>query len=80
MISMKISGFTYNPSKNKLNSDGSVEEYNFNKVQVTDLYQFYVKPSIKEKAEGWNMSVQNALRKYIYEQVYDPLRTYKDEK
>jgi hypothetical protein len=50
----------------------------FNRIQVTDFVKFYVEPSLKVKAEGWNMTVQNALKKYIYEQVYDPTVHYKD--
>lgn len=33
---------------------------------------------MKDKAEGWNISVQAALRKYIYEQIHNPMNTYKD--
>jgi hypothetical protein len=77
---MKACGFTYNPSANKVKPDGAVESYDFSKIQITDFYKFYVLSSLKVKAEGWNMTVQNALKKYIYEQVYNPLKTYKDER
>lgn len=75
MISMKASGFTYNPSQSIRNQDGSIE-HNFDKVKVTDFTKFFLNPSLKVKAEGWNVSVQIALRKYIYEQIYNPTRTY----
>jgi|688.fasta_scaffold999554_1 hypothetical protein len=65
MISMKASGFTYCPEKSRKDKDGTIR-HSFERVQVTDFVKFYIEPSIKVKAEGWNMSVQNALRKYIY--------------
>jgi len=36
------------------------------------MWNFYMDPSIKVKADNWNISVQRALRKYIYEIVYNP--------
>jgi len=77
MISMKASGITYYPERNHKNHDGTIRP-NFDRVQVTDFVKFYIEPSLKVKAEGWNMSVQNALKKYIYEQIYDPTVQYKD--
>lgn len=44
---MKASGITYNPSKNKLNSDGTVQEYDFDRIRITDFHTFYIKSSIK---------------------------------
>jgi lysophospholipid acyltransferase len=80
MISMKASGFAYNPSQNKHKVEGVVEEYNFDKVKVTDFNKFFLNSSLKVKAEGWNVSVQVALKKYIYEQVYNPTQTFHSEK
>ncbi len=79
MISMKASGFTYNPSQSVKKDDGTIE-HNFDKVKVTDLRKFFLNPSLKVKAEGWNVSVQVALKKYIYEQIYNPTHTYHTEK
>ena len=81
MISMKASGFTYNPKKNIIDDkSGKVISYNFDKVKVTDFKMFFLESSIKVKADGWNMSVQNALKKYIYEQIYNPMKTYQSDK
>lgn len=66
MISMKASGLTYNPKQNKVDESGNVISYNFDRIKASDMFTFYIKPSVKEKAEGWNVSVQGALRKYIY--------------
>lgn len=79
MISMKASGFTYNPSLNHKREDGTVD-YNFDKVKVTDFAKFFLSSSLKVKAEGWNISVQVALKRYIYEQFYNPTKTYHSEK
>lgn len=49
MISMKASGFTYNPSHSIRNQDGTIE-HNFDKVKVTDLIKFFLNPSLKVKA------------------------------
>lgn len=49
MISMKASGFTYNPSHSVRNQDGTIE-HNFDKVKVTDLIKFFLNPSLKVKA------------------------------
>lgn len=60
MVSVHSSGLSY-----------SKEENNFEKIQVTKAMGFYFNPSLKIKAECWNISVQVALKRYIYEQVYD---------
>jgi hypothetical protein len=62
---MKASGFTYNPTHNHTRPDGTVD-YNFDKVKVTDMKKFFLSSSLKIKAEGWNVSVQVALKRYIY--------------
>ncbi len=36
------------------------------------MTNFYFAPSIKVKADSWNMSIQTALRRYIYENLYNP--------
>ena len=79
MVSMKASGFTYNPSLNHTREDGTVD-YNFDKVKVTDFSKFFFSSTLKVKAEGWNISVQVALKRYIYEQIYSPTKTYHSEK
>ena len=42
MVGMKASGFTYNPSRNKLKADGTVESYDFNRIKVSDFRKFYL--------------------------------------
>lgn len=79
MISMKASGFTYDPSQSIKNADGTIE-HNFERVKVSDLVKFFLNPSFKVKGEGWNASVQNALKKYIYEQIYNPTHAFHSEK
>ena len=71
MVSMKASGFTYNPRKNIKKADGSIE-YNFDRVEVINLSKFYLSPSFKVKVDSWNISVAVALRRYIYENIYNP--------
>lgn len=66
MISMRASGFTYNPSKNVKNPDGTILKYDFGRVEVNNMTKFYLDPSMKVKVDHWNISVQWALRKYIY--------------
>ena len=39
---------------------------------MTDIAKFYGDPALKVKAESWNMGVQVALRRYIYENLYSP--------
>ena len=75
---MRASGITYNPSKNTVNKDNSIA-YDFGKIEVTNMTNFYLAPSIKVKAEGWNVSIQIALKRYIYENLYNPA-DYTDEK
>lgn len=49
MVSMKASGFTYNPSQSIKKKDGTIE-HNFDKVKVTDFNKFFLNPSLKVKA------------------------------
>jgi hypothetical protein len=70
MMSMRASGITYNPSKNVVNKDNSIS-YDFSRIEVTGM-KFYTAPSFKVKADNWNMSVQLALRRYIYENLFNP--------
>lgn len=78
MMSMRASGITYNPSKNVVNKDNSIT-YSFSKVEVTDMNGFYLTPSFKVKGDSWNMSVQVALKRYIYENIYNP-KDFTDDK
>ena len=41
---------------------------------------FFFSPSLKVKAECWNMPIQIALKRYIYETIYDPKHQYPNEK
>ena len=43
------------------------------------MTEFYLNPSFKIKVDHWNISVQWALRRYIYENLYNP-KDYTDEK
>ena len=43
------------------------------------MTNFYFAPSIKVKTDNWNMSIQTALRRYIYENLYNPA-DYTDDK
>jgi hypothetical protein len=49
MISMKASGFTYNPGLNCTRADGVVE-HNFDKVSVTNFGKFFFSSTLKVKA------------------------------
>lgn len=49
LISMKASGFTYNPSLNHTLQNGTVD-YNFDKVRVTDFSKFFFSSTLKVKA------------------------------
>lgn len=79
MVSMRASGITYNPSNNRKAEDGSIVSYDFGRVEVNNMTKFYLDPNMKVKVDNWNISVQWALRKYIYENIYNP-NDYKDEK
>ena len=61
MISVHLSGLSYN-AKNGL----------FDKICVTKIFGFFFDPSLKVKAECWNMPIQISLKRYIYESIYDP--------
>ena len=69
MISVHLSGLSYNATNNS-----------FDKIQVTKLWGFFFDPSIKVKAECWNMPIQVALKRYIYESIYDPVGSYPNDK
>ena len=79
MMSMRASGFTYNPKKNVVGKNGDVVSYDFSRVEVNNMTQFYLNPSFKVKVDNWNISVQWALKRYIYENIYNP-KDYTDEK
>ena len=72
MMGMRASGFTYNPAKNQKNAAGEVEKYDFGRVEVNNMTKFYLEPNFKVKVDHWNISVQWALKRYIYENIYDP--------
>ena len=76
---MRASGFTYNPKKNVVGKNGDVVSYDFSRVEVNNMTQFYLNPSFKVKVDNWNISVQWALKRYIYENIYNP-KDYTDEK
>jgi lysophospholipid acyltransferase len=79
MMGMRASGFTYNPSKNQKNAAGEVVQYDFGRVEVNNMTKFYLEPNFKVKVDYWNISVQWALKRYIYENIYDP-KKYTDER
>jgi lysophospholipid acyltransferase len=78
MVSMRASGFTYNPAKNRKGEDGQVV-YDFGRVEANNMTKFYFEPNFKLKVDYWNISIQWALKRYIYENFYDP-RAYPDER
>lgn len=63
---VKASGLGYQIVKDK---DGKVIS-NFERVRMNSIIAFFFSPSFKVKADSWNISIQQALRKYIYDQVY----------
>ena len=69
MISVHSSGLSYSKSHN-----------DFSKICVTKLKGFFLDPSLKVKIDCWNISVQVALKRYIYEQTYDSKAVYSSEK
>lgn len=66
MVSMRASGFTYNPKYNQKNEKGEIVNYDFGRVEVNNMTKFYLDPNMKVKVDHWNISVQWALRRYIY--------------
>ena len=66
MISMRASGITYNPKKNITAADGTIKTYNFSKIEVNNMTEFYLNPSFKVKVDHWNISVAWALRRYHF--------------
>jgi lysophospholipid acyltransferase len=79
MVSMRASGITYNPRKNTTNKDNSIS-YDFGRVEVNNMNKFYLDPSLKVKTDHWNISIQLALRRYIYENLYNPADFTDDKK
>ena len=69
MLSMHASGITYNP---KYDNEGEVKENNWDRIIVSDVWTFEMDPSMKKKADGWNISVQLALKRYVYDRIYQP--------
>ena len=37
---------------------------------MNSIIDFFFHPSFKVKADSWNISVQQALKKYIYDQIF----------
>jgi len=37
---------------------------------MNSVIDFFFHPSFKVKADSWNISVQQSLKKYIYDQIY----------
>lgn len=79
MVSMRASGITYNPGSNVKAEDGSIVSYDFSRIQVNNMTKFYLEPNMKVKVDNWNISIQWALRRYIYENLYNP-KDYPDER
>lgn len=78
MISLRATGITYNPSKNVVNKDNSIT-YDFTRIEMNHLYNFYITPSFKIKGDHWNICTVVALRRYVYENIYNPA-DFTDEK
>lgn len=76
MAGMRASGITYLPNKSK---EYDQKSYGFGRIQANNMTKFYLEPNMKVKADNWNISVQWALRRYIYENLYNP-KDFTDEK
>lgn len=63
MVSMRASGITYHPTKNKVAADGTVQAYDFTKIEVNNMTEFYLNPSFKVKVDHWNISIALGLRR-----------------
>ncbi len=66
IAAVKASGMGYQIVKDK---DGNTVS-DFERVRMNSIISFFFNPSFKVKADSWNISVQQALKKYIYDQVY----------
>ena len=42
---------------------------------MSDIWTFEFDESMKMKADAWNKSVQLALKRYIYERIFEPLES-----
>lgn len=69
LVSVHLSGLSYSASSKK-----------FDKIAITKIWGFFFNPSVKIKIECWNIPIQIALKRYIYDSVYDPNAHFKDEK
>lgn len=78
MVGMRASGFTYNPSKSTKNEKGEIV-HDFGRVEVNNMTQLYFAPSFKVKVDYWNISIQWALKRYVYENLYNP-KDYPDDR
>jgi hypothetical protein len=65
MVAMNASGITYNP----VIVNDEVKEEKWDRIAVSDMFTFEVDPSMKKKADAWNISVQIALKRYIYDRA-----------
>ncbi len=68
MLGMHASGITYK----KAPKDPLGEHGTWDNIKVSDIMTFEFDPVMKNKVDAWNMSVQNALKLYVYEKMYTP--------
>ncbi len=68
MLSMNATGITYLPE----NDNAGNVVHKWNRIEVSDIWSFECEESMKKKADAWNKSVQLALKRYIYERIYEP--------
>lgn len=65
MVGMHATGFTYHPQ-----SEPSGKIVNkWDRIVVSNIWDFEMDPSMKKKADGWNIPIQTALKRYIYDRI-----------
>jgi len=65
MMAMNASGITYNP---KVDEFGKIHN-NWDRIVVSNIWAFEMDPSMKMKADSWNIPIQVALKRYIYDRI-----------
>lgn len=71
MVAMNATGLTYNP---KVDDKGNFTN-NWDRIVVSNIWDFEMDPSMKKKQDGWNIPIQVALKRYIYDRIYLPSDT-----
>lgn len=67
MVGFNATGLTYNPEETP---QGRVNKWD--RVVVSNIKIFELDPSMKMKADSWNIPIQLALKRYIYDRQYIP--------